>query len=143
MGETAATPAVFPTEMELGGTALKAAGLVAASTQETAVFLGKGKFRIVTAITAIEIASNDEHYTIDLEADKSSAAGTYFTLATLFAGGATEVMGKPDAVVGRYVTIVENPYDYNVRVTTSVIGSIAGGGGINFTVTAYPIESNA
>jgi hypothetical protein len=141
MGETAATLATFPTEMEIGGTALKAAGLVAVSTQETAVVVGKGKFRIVTTVTALEIASNDELYIIDLEANTASATTTWYTIATLAALSATEIIGKPDSVVGRYVTIVENPYDHQVRVTTSVKGSIATG--INFTVDAYPVESNA
>jgi hypothetical protein len=141
MAATAATPATFPTEMNLGGTALKAAGLVAADAQTTAVFVGKGKFRVVTTISAIEIASNDEVYIIDLEANTGAVTGTWFTLATLFAGGATEKINKPDSVVGTYVTVVENPYDYQVRVATSVLGSIATG--INFTVDIYPIESNA
>jgi hypothetical protein len=127
--------------MLLGGVALKAAGLVAADDQSTAVIVGKGKFKLVVVISAIEIASNDEYYIIDLEANTAAATSTWFTLATLFAGGATEKVNKPDGVVGTYVTLVENPYDYQVRVATNVMGTIAAG--INFTVDIYPVESNA
>jgi hypothetical protein len=140
MGETAATPATFSTDMNLGGIALKASGAVTASTQETAVFLGKGKFRIVTVVSAVDVAGTDEGYVVNLEADSSAAAATYFEIATLLAGGATTVWKKPSIVTGTYVTIVENPYDYNVRVTTTIL---AGSSSITFSVTAYPVETNA
>jgi hypothetical protein len=140
MGETAATPAVFPTGMNIGGLALKASGAVTSSTQETAVIVGKGKFRIVTTVTAVDVASTDEGYVVNLEANTAAATSTWFTLATLLAGGATTVWKMPSVVIGTYVTIVENPYDYQVRVTTTCLAS---GSSITFSVDAYPVESNA
>lgn len=140
MSETAATPAVFPTGMLIGGTALKASGAVTASTQETAVEIGKGKFKIVTTVTAVDVASTDEGYVINLEASTRATPATWFTLATLLAGGATAVWKMPGIIIGTYVTIVENPYDYYVRVTTTCLAS---GSSITFSVDAYPVETNA
>lgn len=141
MGETAATPATFPTEMNLGGLALKASSAVTASAQSSGVFVGKGKFRIVTTVTAVDVAGTDELYCIDLEANTAAATSTWFTLATLLSGGHTTVAKKPTLVAGTYVTIVENPYDYQVRVTTTITaGSTAS---ITFSVDAYPVETNA
>lgn len=140
MGETAATPATFPTEMNLGGTALKASGAVTSSTQETAVFVGKGKFRIVTTVSAVDVAGTDEGYVVNLEANTAAVTGTWFKLATLVAGGATAVWKQPSIVIGTYVTIVQNPYDYQVRVTTT---SLAASSSITFAVDAYPVETNA
>jgi hypothetical protein len=141
MGETAATPAVFSTGMLIGGTALHAAGLFTASAQDTGVELGKGKFKIVTTITAIEVDTTGEAYIIDIEASTRAAPTVWFTLGTAFAGGKADTTKKVVAAAGTYVTIVENPYDYLVRVTLSVLGSPSTG--INFTVDAYPVESNA
>ena len=140
MGETAATPATFPTEMNIGGVALKASSAVTASAQATAVEIGKGKFRIVTTVTVVDVAGTDEGYVINLEASTRAAPTVWFTLATLLAGGATTVWKMPSVVIGTYVTIVENPYDYYVRVTTTCLASSSS---ITFSVDAYPVESNA
>jgi hypothetical protein len=142
MGETAATPATFPTEMEIGGTALKATGAITASTQGSGVEVGKGKFRIVMTISAIEIASNTENYIVDIEANTRTASSTWFTIGSFGIFGAQEMQGKPDSVIGRYVLIVENPYDYQIRYTMSTAASGISTG-INMTIDAYPVETNA
>ena len=59
---------------KLGAVALKAAGLITEDTMGTAVYFGKGKFRIVTDITVLEIASDNELYFIDIEANTSILA---------------------------------------------------------------------
>jgi len=139
MAGTAATIATqWSTEDQLGGIALHAAGLVAASAQDTAVFLGKGDYLIKTVVSAIEIADNDELFVVDIEGDLDSAAATYYRLGTIFADGAKEITGRAvDGAVGTYYTVIRNPLDNNVRETTNISGTV--GTGINFTVTAYPL----
>lgn len=130
--------ATWSPDGKLGAVALKAAGLVKTTTNETAVFVGKGKMRIVTNITAIEVASNNELYIAVLEVNDRNATTTWREVATLFARGALEVTGRSaDDAADEEEVIIDNPYDYNIRVTTYVVGSIATG--INFTVDAYYI----
>ena len=130
--------ATWSPDGKLGPVVLKAAGLVAATTNETAVYVGKGKMRIVTAITAIEVASNNELYISVIEASDRSATTTWREIGTLFARGAKEVTGRTaDDSTDEEEIIIDNPYDYNVRVTTYVVGSIATG--INYSVNAYYI----
>ena len=121
---------------KLGAVALKAAGLIITETNETAVYVGKGKMRIVTNITAIEVASNNELYISVIEANTRGATSTWKEVLTLFARGAKEVTDRAaDDAADEEEIIVDNPYDFNVRVTTYVIGSISTG--INYTVDAY------
>lgn len=121
---------------KLGAVALKAAGLIAASAAETAVEVGKGKFRAVSNITAIETASGDEQYIGLIEANTRAATTTWYEIATLFARGASAATGRSGAdVADEEEIIVDNPYDYQVRVNTKVVGSVATG--INYTVSAY------
>lgn len=126
---------------KLGAVALKAAGLVTAEANETAVEVGKGKMRIVTNITAIEIASNNELYISVIEANTRAATSTWYEIATLFARGAKEVTDRAaDDAADEEEIIIDNPYDYQVRVTTYVVGSIDTG--INYTVDAYTLLSH-
>jgi len=119
-----------------GAVDLKTAGLITEETNETAVYVGKGKFRIVTAITAIEVASNNELYISVIEANTRGATSTYYEIGTLFARGAKEVTDRAaDDAADEEEIIIDNPYDYQVRVTTYVVGSISTG--INYTVKAY------
>jgi hypothetical protein len=132
--------ATWSPDGKLGAVALKAAGLVAASATETAVEVGKGKFRIVSNITAIETASNNEMYNVVLEANSRSATTTWNEIGTLFARGASETTGRSaDDSTDEEEIIVDNPYDYQVRVHTYVVGSISTG--INYTVDAYYLLS--
>lgn len=121
---------------KLGAVELKAAGLVAADANGSAVYVGKGKMRIVSNITVIEVASNDEHYTAVIEANTRAATSTWKEIGTLFARGALEITGRAaDDAVDEEEIVIDNPYDYQIRVTTYVTGTIATG--INFTVNAY------
>lgn len=135
------TVAAWSPDGKLGGVTLKAAGLVAADKSETAVTIGKGKYRIVLATTAVEIADNDELYVVELEANTLNATSTYYTIATLAVLGALEVTGRDtdSSAAETYEIIVDNPYDYQVRVRTYVNGTVATG--VNFSVVAYPLMS--
>ena len=131
--------ATWSTDGKLGGVTLKSAGLVAADTSETAVELGKGIYRIVITTTAVEIASDDELYVVELEANTRNAESTYYTIGTVAVLGALQATGRDtdSSNAESYETIVDNPYDYKVRVRTYVNGTIATGA--NFSVVAYPL----
>lgn len=133
------TVATWSPDGKLGGVTLKSAGLVAADTSETAVEIGKGIYRIVLTTTAVEIASDDELYVVELEANTRNATSTYYTIGTLAVLGALEVTGRDTdtADADSYEIIVDNPYDYQVRVRTYVNGTVATG--CNFSVVAYPL----
>jgi len=134
--------ATWPNEGKLGALSLKAAGLVDESDTETAVEVGKGTFRAVTSITAIEVASNNELYISVIEANTRSATSTWYEIGTLFARGANEVTGRTaDDSADAEEIVLDNPYDYQVRVHTYVVGSISTG--INYTVDAYPLHNRA
>ncbi len=136
--------AKWPADNKLGGVTLKAAGLIAADTNSTAVFLGKGKFRVVTTWTACEVGDGDELYHICLDADTLAAAATYYEIATIAVLGAATPTGRDAADTdgdGSKEIIVDNPYDSNVRVRTCVNGTVSTG--CNFSVIAYPLGSKA
>jgi hypothetical protein len=119
-------------------TLLKAAGLVAATAAGSVILdLGNGLMLadLVVDVTALEVASNDEIYTIALEgsnvADMSSAS---VTLAAFQLGNAP-APADADTAVGRHVIGVRNElngtlYRY-VRIHTTVAGTIATG--INYS----------
>ena len=120
-----------------GGVALKATGLVEVDTESTAVEVGKGMYKFVAVVSAIEIASNDELYTIDVEANTRDATTTWKTIATLTLGP-VEVTGRTsDDTTGTYVFYGENPGDYQIRNHTKLTGSVATG--INYTLAVYPL----
>lgn len=133
--------ATWPNAARLStGTTLKSSANVTGSTDnpETAVEVGGGRFEIVTTVSAIDVASNDEHYTVVLEANTRDATSTWYEIGVLFAGGAKETTGKAaDDAADEYVIDVFNPYDYQVRVRTYLIGSTASG--ITFGAVAYPL----
>jgi len=118
---------------------LKAAGLVAADTNETGVFLGRGFYVIRIVNSAVEIASNDEIYEMAIEASTTSGGSTWkkiggYLFSCLEAnGGEGDSSEAEDVVIG-----VFNPYPGEVRVSTYVAGTIATG--INSIVTAFPIS---
>lgn len=131
--------ATWSPDGKLGAVSLKAAGLITADGTETAVIVGKGKYRIVLTTTAVEIASNDEFYLVELEANTSGATSTWYSIGVLACLGALEVTHRDTdtAAAESYEVIVDNPYDYQVRVRYYVNGAIATGA--NFTVDAYPL----
>lgn len=122
-----------------GGVALKAAGLVAADTAETGVFLGRGWHAIRIAWTACEVATGDELYNVTFQAN-TQASATYQDLQAGVAFGAATALGgaAATAATGEMWTAIFNPLDNLVRVNTFVGGTIATG--MNFTVDAYPIN---
>lgn len=130
------------------GMQFKDAGLVASSaaaqvsSADKIVTVGDTFIKgvMVIDVSAIEIASNDEHYRIAVQGSTSATfASVIETLAELDLG-ATEVRdgGAQDSVVGRYELPFMNvqagvQYPY-LRVYTFVGGSIATG--INYTAYA-------
>lgn len=128
-------------------TSLKAAGLVAATANGTLIVdLGGGgqpqmpitEGLLVVDVTALEINSSDEIYTIRLEGSNSATfASGIEVLATLELGHATPQLGNTDvnADPGRYVVPFCNErngrtYRY-LRLHNTVVGTIATG--INYS----------
>jgi hypothetical protein len=133
----------FDAELEF-----KDAGLIAADAAATVdsvakiVDLGEGlvEGNLIIDVTAIEIASNDERYEIQMQFSDSSS------FASGVVGGATQVLGAlevligtdTDSTTGRYVLPFRNEvngtwYRY-ARVYTNVAGAIATG--INYVAWA-------
>lgn len=114
---------------------LKAAGLVAADAGHTIVPVGDGFYTGVAVIdvTAIETASNDERYVIQLQGSTSATfASDVQNLAALELGAsAVRSGGAITSTVGRYELPFTNEqngvtYPY-VRAYTDVSGTIATG----------------
>jgi hypothetical protein len=127
----------------LGATVLKAAGLVAADTNHSAVLVGHGPFAIRAAWTANEIASNDELYIVVVEANTLAATTTWTQIGVLLVTGATEVIGgvADGAATGAVKQGFINPYDYQIRLATYVNGALASG--FNYSADLFPIENLA
>lgn len=130
---------------------MKDAGLVAASAAATVssaakiIDMGLGEFRgdLVIDVTACEVASGDEIYTVAWEISSSATfASSIYRVADLPLGDAVPLAGDVDMGVGRYILPVHNMIADGVmkrygRVYTTVAGTIATG--INYT--AYVAES--
>ena len=116
---------------------LKAAGLVAASADGSIVDLGEGLVDgfIVIDVTAVEIASGNEIYTISLEGSNVAAMSSgSVCLAKKVFGNLVVPMDAALSASGRYVIPFRNEeggstFRY-VRLSTLVAGTIATG--INF-----------
>jgi hypothetical protein len=117
---------------------LKDAGLVAATTTETTILdLGSGLVDgyLVLDVSAIEIATGDEKYTVHLEGSNvSSMSSGSVTLANIPLGIKTDPADATTST-GRFVVPFRNEqngttYRY-VRIYTLVAGTIATG--INFS----------
>lgn len=136
----------FDAELELKDAYLVAASAAAqVGNADKVLTLGSGRIdgTVVINVTAIEIASNDEVYDIVLQGSTTAGftAGTIENLAQLNLG-ATEV--RDGAAIDSTVGLYELPfttyqdgtiYPY-VRLYTKVAGTIAGGGGINYSAYA-------
>lgn len=125
---------------------MKDAGLVAASAAGTVataakiVNVGSGLVEglLVVDVSAIEIASNTELYSIALQgsdvADFSTGDEVIVELAVLNLGATEVIGGTADSTVGRYEIPFRNEYMGTiypyVRVYTTVAGDVATG--INF-----------
>lgn len=132
----------------------KDAGLVAASAAATVasaaapVNVGTGFFSgdMVIDVTAIEVATGDEVYTITVQGGTESgfSSGTEVELQSIKLGDSSVQLGDTDDVVGRYVLPFTNRavdgtcYQY-LRVYTTVAGTVATG--INYTAYACPHQS--
>ena len=117
---------------------LKAAGLVAASVDGSIVDIGEGLVDgfLVIDVTAVEIASGDERYTISLEGSNVSAMSSgSVCLAKKVFGNLVVPMDAALSAPGRYVVPFRNEEGGNtfryVRLSTLVAGTIATG--INFS----------
>ena len=118
--------------------ALKAAGLVDASADGTILDLGPGLFDgfLVVDLSACEVASGDEIYTISVEGSTVAAmTSTSVCLAKKVLGNLVVPMDAALSAAGRYVVPFRNEeggtlYRY-VRLSTLVAGQVASG--INFS----------
>lgn len=129
--------ATWQNDGKLGGVELKAAGAETSSTAQSGVVVGKGKMRVVTTITAIDTAGNDEHYTVVLEANTAAVTGTWYELGVLFSGGDSTTTGRSsDDTADELEIIIDNPYDYQVRVRSYMIGGTTS---LTYSVNAYPL----
>lgn len=117
---------------------LKAAGLLAASTDGTILDLGNGLVDayLVIDLTACEIASGNEIYTVSLEGSNVAAmtSGSVCLAKKVF-GNLVVPMDAALSAAGRYVVPFRNEeggtlYRY-VRLSTLIAGTIATG--INFS----------
>lgn len=110
----------FPTDLFDANIEIKAAGLIATTTEHTAIDLGSaaGVGKVVIDITAIEIASNDELYRIEIQGSADNT--TFYSLGSILVGP-TEVLtaDDPDTTVGR-----ELLYFNNIRRTPSVANGV-------------------
>ncbi len=117
---------------------LKAAGLVASSADGSIVDIGEGLVDgfIVIDVTAVEIASGNEIYTISLEGSNVAAMSSgSVCLAKKVFGNLVVPMDAALSAPGRYVVPFRNEeggatFRY-VRLSTLVAGTIATG--INFS----------
>ena len=128
--------ATWSPDGKLGGVEIVASAAVTKDTNSTGVIVGKGKIRIVVDVTAIEVASDNELYNIDIEANTEAASSTWYRIGNLCLGAAVATGRAADDAIDEYEFIVDNPYDYQIRATTYVVGSVATG--ITFSITAYP-----
>ena len=133
-------PSMYDTNLELkdaGTLATATAGKVDGSAVTIDLGTGLVKGNMIVDVAAIEIASNDELYTIRLQGSDNSdfSTGDEEDLAILELGAAEVLGGDQDSTTGRYIVPFRNEkhgttYRY-VRVYLDVDGSIATG--INYT----------
>lgn len=117
---------------------LKAAGLVAASAAGSVILdLGDGFMEadLIIDISALEVASNDEIYTISLEGSSVAAMTSLSVTLAEKQFGNVPAPSDADTAVGRHLVPVTNElngtlYRY-VRIYTTVAGAIATG--INYS----------
>lgn len=130
---------------------LNAAGLIASSAVASVAYIDLGastptKLDIVINVTALEIASNDEAYTIVAQASPDTAftAAGIVELAHLHLGAKETKLSTcdQDDATGVYTLTVSNThagttYRY-LRLYTVVAGTIATG--INYSAYAAPLS---
>ena len=117
---------------------MKAAGLLASSTDGSIIDLGEGLTDgfLVIDLTACEIASTDEIYTVSLEGSTVAAmTSASVCLAKKVFGNVVVPMDDAASAAGRYVIPFRNEetgeIQRYVRLSTLIAGTIATG--INFS----------
>jgi hypothetical protein len=127
-------------DCKLGGTTIRASAVTASGTETgTSYEVGKGKFRAVLNWTVCETGTGDEFYNVVIEANSRAATSTYYKIGTLGCYGCAALTS--DTVTpntGEFETIIDNPYDYQIRVKVYCRGSI-GSGGLTHSVVIYPL----
>ena len=131
------------------GLEFKDAGLVAASAAAEVdaaakiVDIGTGLYRgkMNIDVSAIEIADNNEIFTICVQLSNSATFASLFQTAAKLELGAHEVLlGDIDSTVGRYKIYFDNEFDGTyyryARIYTVVAGTV--GTGINYTAWCTP-----
>jgi len=122
---------------DTGLVATSAAGTVSAVAKIIDMGLGEFNGDLIIDVSACEVASGDEIYTVAFQVSSSSSfASDIFQLASLPLGDAVPIMGDVDMAVGRWVLPINNMIQDGVtkrygRVYTTVAGTVATG--INFT----------
>lgn len=103
--------------------------------------LGAGYYEgdMVIDVSAIEIASNTEYYTIGIQVSSSATfASTYATVAALTLGANEVLSGDIDSAIGRYVLPFHNEHQGTIyryaRIYTTVGGDVSTG--INYAAFA-------
>jgi len=120
---------------------LKEAFTLATASNATAICVGDGLVggNMIVDVSAIEIASNTELYTIMLQGGSTSTFTSYATLAILELGANEVLDGNVDSAVGRYVVPFRNErngvtYPY-LRASFDVAGDIASGATVTVSLT--------
>jgi len=123
----------FRLEDGSAGFTVTAAGALGATAQIVDFGAGTMHGEMVVDVTAIEIASNNEYYDLQLQGSTSSSfAGTITALAELKLGANEVLVGDQDSAIGRYripfcnETPDGTKYRYG-RVYCSVGGSVTTG----------------
>lgn len=124
----------------LEGISLKDAGLVTTTANGTGVNVGKGKYRLVVNITAIDADATDDLYSISVQANTEAATSTwkYVTPKMMF-GNATATGDDSTDSTGEFDIIIDNPEDNQLRIRTIVVGTVTTG--INYTAKLYRVIS--
>ncbi len=124
---------------------MKDAGLVAADAAATVkskacvIDLGAGYFRgmVVIDVSAIETGSSDETYGICWQVSATTAFTSFEEPCNIMLGHATPLRSNVTSTATRYILFVHNEMQGTVyryaRLYTDVTGTIASGGGINYT----------
>lgn len=121
------------------GLSIRAAGLVAADTANTGVFVGRGFYLARLTWTACEIATGDESYFVQFQTNTAAATTTWLDGITLAFGNAALMGGAAaSAATGELVFGFWNPYDQDVRTKDWVTGTIATG--FNYSLEFFPAE---
>ena len=121
---------------EIGGTALRASAETNVSAADTAVAMGRGPYRFVISVTAIDTTVGDEGYLIAIEGNSNKDA-TYKEFANLKLGDTVGTGRAADSATGDYEIYGRNNGDLNIRTHTYITGSTLSG--ITYSVAAYPV----